>query len=138
MPRYLERSYPYVSALIVAVTFWCCTVSFPAGQDILSASITMGAVFTGFLATLKSIVISLQSRKIEELRKTKFFSLLLSYLQEAIWSSLLFCLCCLCGFFYDPVHPPVFFGVVWSCLAFATLLTFQRVSAILIKVIRVV
>jgi len=136
MPRYLERSYPYLIPLIAAAVFWRAHFSYPTGQDILSASITMGAIFTGFLATLKSIVISLQSPRIENLRKTKFFGLLLSYLQEAIWLSLLFCACCLSGFFYDPLHPPSWFGVLWVFLACATLLTFHRVSSILIALIR--
>lgn len=136
MPRYIERSYPYILPLLVAAAFWRAHLSFPVGQDILSASITMGAIFTGFLATLKSIVISLQSPKIENLRKTKFFGLLLSYLQEAIWLSLLFCACCLSGFFYDPAHPPQWFGVLWAFFVSATLLTFHRVSSILIALIR--
>jgi len=91
MRRKTERTYPYLLAILAALIFWLARFSFPQGQDILSASITVGAVFTGFLATLKSIVISLQGSKIESLRKTKFFPLLLCYLREAIWMSLAYC-----------------------------------------------
>lgn len=98
----------------------------------------MGAVFTGFLATLKTIAITLEGPRVSELRATKFYELLLAYLQEAIWNSLLYCLCCLAGFFYDPNKPPTWFGVVWVFCAGATLLTFQRVSSILITLLRAV
>jgi hypothetical protein len=136
MRRKFERIYPYVFALLAAAIFWRAHFSFPTGRDILSASITMGAIFTGFLATLESMVVGLQNPKIENLRKTKFFNLLLSYLQEAIWMSLLYCGWNLLGFFYDALNPPVWFGRAWVALSFATLLTFYRVSSILIALIR--
>jgi len=136
MRRKFERIYPYVFALLAAVIFWRAHILFPTGRDILSASITMGAIFTGFLATLESMVVSLQHPKIEHLRKTKFFSLLLSYLQEAIWISLVYCGWSLLGFFYDSLNPPIWYGPIWIAISCATLLTFYRVSSILIALIR--
>ena len=136
MSRKFEQIYPYVFALLFSVGFRYFHCSFPKGRDILSASITMGAIFTGFLATLKAIVVSLQGSKIEALRKTNFFGLLLNYLQQAVWMSLLYCGFALGGFFYEPEKPPAWFGVVWIFLSAATLLTFQRVSFSLVAIIR--
>jgi hypothetical protein len=136
MSRWLERLYPFLVPLSLAYSFWRMKIPFPQGQDVLSASITMGAVFTGFLATLKTIVISLQSPRIELLRQTKFFSLLITYLQEAVWMSLIFCMWGLGGFFYDQTKPPTWFGAVWVFCAAATILTFLRVSSILVSLIK--
>lgn len=136
MRRICERVYPYLFALAAGLIFWRRQIAFPTGHDILSASIPMGAIFTGFLATLESMVITIQHPKVETLRSTKFFGLLLSYLQEAIWMSLLYCAWGLFGFFYDERHPPTWFGPIWVGLSFATLLTFYRVSSILIALIR--
>ena len=136
MPRIFERIYPYAVAVGLAIGFWCAHLSFPKGQDILSASITLGAVFTGFLATLNSMVIGLQGPRIKRFKSTKFFLLLLQYLKEAIWLSLIFCALCLGGFFYDAENPPRWFGAIWVLFGVATLLTFQRVSHVLVQLIQ--
>ncbi len=140
-PRSIERSYPYVVAgLISALVHWLWQIPFPKGHDLLSASITIGAVFTGFLATLKSIVMSVQAPSFEKIRQVKpFFDLLLNYLQESIWMSLGYCFWCLMGYFVakettDAI--PAWFACGWVFLTIATLLTFQRVSRILIQLMR--
>jgi hypothetical protein len=136
MSRNAERIYPYGAAIVLAVLFWGTHLSFPVGQDILSASITLGAVFTGFLATLNSMVIGLQGPRMRRFKNTKFFLLLLVYLKEAIWSSLAFCALSLGGFFYDPTKPPSWFGIVWVLLGVTTILTFQRASSVLVRLIQ--
>ena len=136
MSRFAERIYPYGIAIVGAAAFWHWKRAFPEGQDILSASITLGAVFAGFLATLNSMVIGLQGSKMRRFKNTQFFMLLLKYIKEAVWTSLIFCALCLIGFFYDPQHPPNWFGTVWVLCGTATLFTFGRVSSVLINLIQ--
>ncbi|MGB8356110.1 MAG: hypothetical protein WCD79_19590, partial [Chthoniobacteraceae bacterium] len=135
MSRHLERIYPYFFPLVIAVWFWSLEKPFPKGAEILSASITLGAIFVGFLATSQSIVISLQSAKMELLKKTKYFPLLLTYLQEAIFVALAYCVLCLGAFFSDLNHPLFWFGPVWIFLTGATLLTFLRIAQNLMHII---
>jgi hypothetical protein len=136
MPRKIERVYPYFVAIISAIVFWRAHLKFPSGQEILSAAITLGAVFTGFLATLESMIIGLQGSKMRRFKNTMFFPLLLKYLREAIWSALIFCAVSLGGFFYDAANPPIWYGPVWIFLGMTTILTFQRASSVLVKLIQ--
>lgn len=137
MSRTFERIYPYLFAVLTAALFWYFKIKFPTGQDILAATITLGAVFTGFLATLKSMILSLQGSRIRRFKATKFFPLLMQYLREAIWSSLIFCGLGLLGFFYDPQSPPKWYGIFWVLIGTSCLITFQRVSHALVKLIQV-
>lgn len=136
MSRSFERIYPYLFGLLGAGLFWHYGVHFPKGQAVLSASITLGAVFIGFLATSESIVISLQSPKIAHFKTTKFFPLCLQYLKEGIWTALLYSALSLVGFFCNSDAPPGWFGPVWVFFSIATLLTFQRVSSSLMHLLR--
>ncbi len=140
MNRTTERLYPYATALAAAAAYWRLTPRFPVGEGILAASITLGAIFVGFLATVMSIVLTIQSAKIEELRKTRFFGLMIDYLQEAIWSALVYCAICLIGFFLlssPPANstPPTWFCVAWVFLSLSTFLTFLRITRALLCLI---
>ena len=88
-PRHFERVYPYLFAAIFAAAYWRFHVQFPTGADILNASITVGAILIGFLATAKSIIATLTSEKWQRFKTSLFFGLLTSYLEEAIYSALL-------------------------------------------------
>ena len=136
MKRFVEQVAPYGMSLVLVVAYIHFGLQFPKCRDVLSASITLGAVFTGFLATLKSIVISVNSPAIQHLRTLKFWGLLLGYLQQAIWSSLTLCVISMAGFFYDPQNPPVWFGIAWVFVISAAIFTFLRVSNLIMKLLR--
>ncbi len=123
-PRHFERIYPYLFAGALAVAFWYLHVAFPAGADILNASITIGAILIGFLATAKSIIATLTTEKWQRFKATLFFGLLTSYLEEAIYASLFYCIFCMVGYFVRPA----WYGEVWFLLSMLTLLTFVRIS----------
>ena len=137
MARFVERTYPYVLALAGAGLFWYRRISLPtSGQDILSASITLGSIFTGFLATAQSIVVSFQSPRFETFRATKFYPLMLGYLQEAIWASLTYCAIALLGYFYEPAQRPAWFASSWMFLTVLSLTSFFRASSSLTSLIK--
>jgi hypothetical protein len=134
--RIFEQVYPYLFAFSLGVAMNYSHIAFPCGQDILSATITLGAVFTGFLATLKSVVFSLQGPRMRKFKATSFYPLLLNYLRQAIWASLLFCAVGLVGFYYEPTKPWAWFGSVWVFLGSLTLLTFLRVSNAMMSLLK--
>lgn len=136
MNRKLEQSYPYLVALAVSGAAHYGTVKFPKGENILSASITMGAIFTGFLATAKSILISLQGKGFEQLKKTPFFGVLVDYLKEAIWLSMVYCMISLVGFFLDTNAYPAWFTSLWFFFTVSSILAFSRIIGVLLQIIR--
>ena len=136
MKRTIERSSPYAGAVAAAAGYYYGGFSFPKGQDILSASITIGAIFTGFLATSKSLIISIDTPAMTELRKTRFFDLMMQYLREALYASLLLGSFGIAGFFYDHQSPPRWYGVVWIFLIISTFLTFIRVTNAFLELIQ--
>jgi hypothetical protein len=126
-----------VVAVVAAAVHYYGRFSFPKGQDVLSASITIGAIFTGFLATSKSLAISIDTQAMNEVRESKFFDLLVQYLREAIYSSLCLVGFGIAGFFNDPESPPRWYGVVWIFLIITTFLTFIRVTNAFLELIQV-
>lgn len=136
MKRLVEQLLPYFLSIALVAAYFFSGIEFPKCRDVLSASITLGAVFTGFLATLKSIIISVNSPAIDHLRTLRFWGVLLSYLQQAIWASLGLCIISMIGFFLDPLTPPKLFGILWVFLASAAIFTFLRVSNLIMKMLR--
>jgi hypothetical protein len=128
MHRVWEQLYPYLIAAAAAAAFWRYGVPFPAQRDILGASVTVGAVFVGFIATSEAIVVSLQGPIAEEFRATAFYFLLLRYTQEAIWVSILYCALALAGYFLPEHKAPQVYGAAWVFMTVAALTTFYRIS----------
>ena len=137
MRRVWEHAYPYLIAVAAAVSFWRSGIAFPTQRDILGASVTLGAVFVGFLATSEAIVVSLQGPIADQFRETKFYKLLLTYTQEAIWSGIAYCGVALGGYFLPEHQTPVWYGVAWVLTTVASLTTFYRISRSLVRLIRV-
>src|SRR5690348_17347161 len=131
MVRFFEGVYPYVVGILIAGIFVWIHAKFPAEREILTASITIGAIFIGFLATAEAIVISLQGPRAEQFRGTKFFGVLLRYTQESIIVSIVYCCTCLAGYFAEEGKLPLWYGAAWVFLTTASILTFHRVSRIL-------
>lgn len=135
MRLHFERLYPYFfGALLSGGAYWC-SIPFPHGNDILTASITIGSIFTAFLATSESIILTFDSPLMSKIRRTSYFSLLMSYLAEGIWSSLAFCILSLIGYFLDNSSYPRIFAIVWFFCSTTTFFTFFRITYLLIKMI---
>lgn len=127
----IERVYPYLFGLFAVFIAETWSVTFPKGDDIFTASITIGAIFTGFLATSQSIIITFKSPLVSRLRQTPYFKLLLSYLGEAIWSSLFLCILSLGGYFLTSYPLSRYFTDSWYFTATCTFFTFFRITSLL-------
>lgn len=134
MKLIFEKIYPYLFGLIAA-TFWCqAGGSFPTGESILSATLTVSGIFVGFLATSKSILISMSSPIIDELRKSGYIEDLVSYIGQAIWINLFFCSLSVVGYFVDTQSD--WYSLIWIAGSVCALTAFIRVTHIMLKVFR--
>lgn len=86
-----ERWYPFVAGLLTGIIFLiaCRNCELPKSvKDLLTAALTIGSITIGFVATAKSILFSIeQKRIIRILKDVSKFKVLVRYLMAAIhWS----------------------------------------------------
>jgi hypothetical protein len=129
----LEQIYPYVIALGCAVTWSQWATGFPQSEALLGATLTVSGILIGFLATSKALMLSLDSKVLDDLRTSGYIQELVGYLGQAIWANLLFCALCVVGFF---VERSAWYGGTWIAFSVAALVTFARITHIMLKVFR--
>src|SRR5579864_745140 len=92
MSASFERSYPFILALVAAIGFFLFVPRFPvsanAAPSLFSAMISLAAIAVGFLATAKSILLTIDKRQIIiQLKATGKYETLVDYIVFAIlWS----------------------------------------------------
>lgn len=97
-------------ALLWAIAFWLFQqkgwfVLAQSSKDAyLGALLSLGGVFTGFMATLKALLFGLSDRIYKKLKSSGYEKDLLRYLAEALWGSLTVCGLALISF-HLPLHP---------------------------------
>lgn len=145
MSLFFERNYPLIAAIAVAGACFYFNARFPIdGKEFLSAAISVGAIFAGFLATAKAILMALPSDSVMgKLRNSGYIEELIRYLLEALYGSLLFCAVSLMGFFllHTMTNEPLTISSrlyidAWFALAIYVGLSFIRIANIMVKVLR--
>ena len=131
---HLEQTAPYILGVAAMFIWWKSNLSLPSGDGILSSSLTLGAILTGFLATAKAILMTLDSPIMQRLRETDYINSIVSYLSQAIWLCFAFCIVTLIGFFID--KNTSIFGITWIGLGITSAGAFIRVTNIMLKIIR--
>jgi hypothetical protein len=134
MNRLIEQFYPVLGAFIAVYLWWRGGVAFPPEKDILSASLTIGAILTGFLGTSKTLLMTLDSSLMKRIRSTPYGAQLASYMGQAIWFCFAFCLISMFGFFLDTTNK--YFGFGWIFIAILASLAFMRVTHIMLKIVK--
>lgn len=134
MNIYFEKTYPYIAASVAGAVWFHFKGCFPTGNDILSASLTIGAILTGFLATAKTLLMTLDTPVMTRIRETTYAKDLASYLGEAIWLCFAFCILAMIGYFVKTSS--VWFGVAWMFIAISGAFAFIRVTTIMLKIIK--
>ena len=134
MSLFLEKFAPYILAITGALLWWRLKITLPSGDAILSSSLTIGAILTGFLATAKAVLLSLNSPIMDRIRETGYINDLVSYLSQAIWLSFGYCCLAIMGFFVDTSS--VFYGITWFALGLGAGGAFIRVVNIMLKILR--
>jgi hypothetical protein len=132
--RFAEQTTPYLVAVPVALRAWKHPPLIPEGYhaDVIGSSLTMAAIFLGFMATSLSILISIKETPVAlKLREHNSWSQLVSYLRQAIFWTLLWLISSFLLYFLKPS----LLLAVWSILATLALMCFLRVVYLLSKLI---
>lgn len=128
-----EKSYPYIFGLLAAFFAYKLNLSFPKGDGILSASLTIGAILTGFLATSKTLLLTLDTKIMVAIRQTPYGKDLISYMGQAIWLCFIFAVLAMLGYFINT--ETLWYSTPWVLIAFTAAFSFIRVTSIMLRII---
>lgn len=135
----LERSLPAglgVIAMIASVTLGLALPD-DAKREILTATISVGAILAGFLGTTKAILMSLPPSGLpSKLRSSGYMTDLARYLAEALLGAMALCAVSIVGLFPVESLYPVIFCAVWAGLSVYALTGFWRVSRIMLSILQ--
>ncbi len=86
-----ERYYPLVCAGIAALVCWGFDLDLPpvTPERLLSATVTFGAIASGFVGTSLSILTALGTRVMRKIRKTEYLHVVRGYLGWALASGII-------------------------------------------------
>lgn len=137
--RHAELAAPYLFAIGVTAIWWfvgCQTFpSQPSG--LLAASGGASAVLVGFLATAKTVILSLSGAKVfKALKEAGFTKALFGYLYWAIIWGILFLILSVVGFFVTDVATPSWFPVLWVFCGALALSLFVQITNLLFKLLQ--
>lgn len=98
-PLFRERWEPWCLAALcaglVVLVQHQASFRFPSGADLsglFSATLTLGGVLTGFMATLKTMLFSMPQATFKRLKSSGYLKDLLCYLKEAISGGFVLCI----------------------------------------------
>ncbi|WP_152034631.1 hypothetical protein [Paracidovorax avenae] len=136
----VEKVYPLAFAALAAGLWWFFLPSFPRDEkEFLGAAISVGSIFTGFIATAKAILAALPNDTVMgRLKKSGYIKELVSYLAQALYGCLSFSIYGMMGFFLLEERAPSlgkYYAIGWIFLAAFSLAAFHRVASVLMKVI---
>lgn len=132
----LERRYPFYLGAIVF--FVCLNFGFSISEnlkEILSATLTIAAIFTGFLATAKSILLSLSRQTMKEMSDSGYKKILINYIAAGIWLNLILAFYSLAGFFFHGQSLPVLYCAAWLALVVLSFSSFVRVVKVFLLIL---
>lgn len=132
--RQYEQWAPYGWGAAAACLSYLCGLCFPTEPGLLGASITGGAIIFGFLSTAMILLLSLENRRMTQVRGSGYLIDLVSYLREAIYVALFFVGLNLAGYFI--AQPAEWFMAVWLGLLVAAFLAFRRTMKIALILLR--
>ena len=113
-----ERLFPFIVAIVAGAACYCLGLEMKANASpLLSATVTFGAVASGFVGTSLSILTSLDTPAMQEIRATTYLVILRKYLGWALAAGIALSVTGLLGLFLDLSHAP-WFGAAW-CLVLA-------------------
>lgn len=127
-----------ISAAVFAAALKAGFALPPEGKkEILSAAISVGAIFAGFLGTAKAILMALPSTGLPaRLRSSGYMDDLARYMAEALAGSLLLCVVSIAGLFPLEVAAPCLFGGIWASVSAYSVVSFWRVSRIMLSILK--
>ena len=144
--RTIEIWWPRATAALAAVVGWAALRhfgwSFESNRPyFMLGGVTFGAILAGFVTTNFSIVLSLKSELMNDLKETPFYALLIDYFQSSLWSAVALAALGLAALFFIEWLPQKgsgahLFGAIWLGVLVWTVCNFIRackISVILFK-----
>lgn len=143
-----ERTYPFIFAAISVIVFYILklkvlgihvSVKLPEGFELVSQTLVLSGILLGFLSTSQAILISLDQKSImKNLKDSGYIKELSSYLSQAVWLNLFFCIVCILGFFVTSQERAngYWFPALWIVFFVMALLSFYRITNITLKIFR--
>jgi predicted neutral ceramidase superfamily lipid hydrolase len=139
----LERWYPLISGLIVAVSYFIFFRNYPLPaslKDLLSAVTNLSGIAIGFLAAAQSILFSLPRKYvIQQLKATGMYNRLINYFIAAIqWSFGLAVLSAI-GLLIDFSKAQYWHSTalsIWLFFLITALLSYYRVIQVFVAILR--
>jgi hypothetical protein len=132
--RTFERYYPRLGALAVLVFWWRLGCPVPGKENFgmaLVSSLTLAAIFTGFVGTATAVMIGMDSPVMEKIRKTTAAAALASYVTESIVAGMAVAITAFLAFFWA-YPPPVLLIAIWVFFIALLALSFFRISYIMV------
>lgn len=135
-----ERYYPLLLAILATGLAWNFSITIPLAHryELLSASISLGAILAGFLTTAKAIFMALPADSIKlQIKQSTYIEDLANYIAQGIWSCLIFCFTNLIGFFITSNYFNTY-DIIWCGLAALSFASFVRVTHIMLMLFKAV
>lgn len=136
-----ERFLPIILATLAGFLAFRFQLRMPANEvgSLLSAAISLGAVFAGFLAGAVAILYALpKDGGIKSFINSGYLKEIQQYIQSGIITSIAFCSISLLGFFPIATDNPQAFPAIWIWSGSLSLFSFARIGYILIKLLPIV
>lgn len=127
-----ERAYPYAGGFVAGVVVLLlaqCGFKVSYSENMLASLVSLGGIFAGFLATVKTLLLTMDRIVLQRLKESGYIADLLCYLKEGIYGSLLLCLFAMIGFNEAMRWPERHAALLFAALFFA-LLALYRISRI--------
>lgn len=139
MEQAWERIWPYLAGGAVTALWWCgLGAPFPDNADgLLAASGGASAVLVGFLATAKTIILSVGNTAVfARFKAGGFTRLLYAYLYEALLFGMLLLVISIVGFFMKgPGLIMLGLSLAWVAVASCSLMLYLRITHLLFKLL---
>ncbi len=108
--QYIEKRGPLFASVILFFLFFCITqiINFSKPEqykEILASIITLGSISVGFSAAILTILVTISTTTIAALRNKGYLRFLVSYMMEAIYSSIGLVILGLLGLFIMNISP---------------------------------
>ncbi|MDX8398988.1 MAG: hypothetical protein R8K20_01915 [Gallionellaceae bacterium] len=136
-----ERWYPFIFAVAAFALAWMNEATLPLSESyragLLSAAISASAIFVGFVATSKSILMALPVEGIRQrLHDSGFIEDLAQYLNQAMVGSLIFCVLNIIGFFPVSQQYIFWFTPIWIGGGIFCIASFWRIGRVMTAILR--
>ena len=129
-----ERLYPFLIAGASGAASWCQDLRMEQNApQLLSTTVTFGAIASGFVGTSLSILTSLETPVMRKIRATPYLGMLRGYLGWALVAGIVLSLTGIVGLFMDIGSNPFFVSVWCTALVFC-ICCLCRLGGMMLKV----